>query len=217
MTLRKHAIALALVGLVPLGGFLAACGGADLNAMGEDYDAMMQDGGHDMQDMDLGPADATYDLRFIDAMIVHHEGAIIMAEAALENSERPEIRQLAEDIIAAQEAEIAQMQAWRGAWYPDAPAEPVMYHGEMGHEMPMTEEMAANMRMDVDLGAADDDFDLRFLNAMIPHHEGAVVMAQDVIEKSDRAELQDLGQEIIATQQAEIDKMLAWRQTWYGQ
>jgi len=84
--------------------------------MVEHHDAMMHHGDM-MHDMDLGPADATYDLRFIDAMVKHHEGAIVMAEEALDKSERAEIRQLATEIIAEQKTEIAQMQEWRQAWY----------------------------------------------------------------------------------------------------
>jgi uncharacterized protein (DUF305 family) len=60
-----------------------------------------------------------FDLAFIEAMIPHHEGAIEMAEVALENSENEEIRVLAEEIIAAQRAEIEQMEAWREEWYPE--------------------------------------------------------------------------------------------------
>jgi uncharacterized protein (DUF305 family) len=140
-----------------------------------------------------------------------------MAEAALEHSQRPEIRQLAENIIAAQQVEIKQMQDWRAAWYPDAPTVPIMYHAEMKHDMPMDQAMMGAMRMDMDLGGADDEFDLRFINAMIPHHEGAVVMAEDLQNKSNRPELQTLAEAIITSQQAEIDEMKQWRQEWYGQ
>lgn len=220
----------AWAGLLPLSLTLAACGSStNVNTTGahgghgsEVAEASTDTtgghgAGHGDHAMDLGPADATYDLRFIDGMIMHHEGAIVMAEAALEHSQRPEIRQLAEEIIAAQETEIQQMQDWRQAWYPDAGSEPIMYHADMNHDMPMSEEMAAAMRMDVDLGTADDEFDLRFINAMIPHHEGAVAMAEDVQTKSDRPELQSLADEIIAAQQGEIDQMEQWRQDWYGQ
>ena len=77
---------------------------------------------HSMTSMsvDLGEADSEYDQRFIDAMIAHHEGAIEMAEDAQDKSERPALLQLADEIIAAQEAEIAQMQDWREEWYPTA-------------------------------------------------------------------------------------------------
>lgn len=166
--------------------------------------------------MDLGPADNSFDLRFIDGMIPHHEGAVAMAQEALQKSQRPEIRQLAQAIIEAQEQEISEMQEWRAAWYPSAGQEPMMYSAEMGHTMPMTAEMRTSMMMTGDLGAADDQFDLRFLDAMIPHHEGAVTMAQQALEKSSRPEIKTLAQNIISSQQQEIDQMNQWKQQWYG-
>jgi hypothetical protein len=68
---------------------------------------------------DHGGATASqpYDALFIDSMIVHHEGAITMARQALQSADRPEIRRMAEEIIAAQQAEIERMRAWRAAWY----------------------------------------------------------------------------------------------------
>jgi uncharacterized protein (DUF305 family) len=185
-----------------------------------DHGGMGQMDGGGMMDhgsMDLGPADESFDLRFIDAMIMHHQGAVVMAEDAQQNSTRPEIQTLASDIIAAQETEIAEMQAWRQAWYPDAPADPVMYHAEMGHMMPMSEDMMSAMMMDMDLGTADDEYDLRFINAMIPHHEGALTMAQEALTKSSSPEVQELAEAIIASQQVEIDQMTQWQQDWYGQ
>jgi uncharacterized protein (DUF305 family) len=49
------------------------------------------------------------DRRFIDAMVPHHQGAVEMAEVALDNAEHQEIRDLAEDIVTAQEAEIEEL------------------------------------------------------------------------------------------------------------
>jgi uncharacterized protein (DUF305 family) len=69
--------------------------------------------------------------------------------------------------------------------------------------------------MDMDLGAGDAEFDLRFINAMIPHHEGAVTMAQDALSKSKRPEIKKLAQSIITSQQKEIEQMKQWRQAWY--
>jgi uncharacterized protein (DUF305 family) len=173
-------------------------------------------GGMDHSSMSLGPKDNSFDLRFIDGMIPHHEGAVLMAQEALEKSSRPEIRTLAEAILRAQEQEISQLQAWRKAWYPNAGDQPVMWHDSMNHMMPMTPEMRDAMRMAGDLGAADDQFDLRFIEAMIPHHEGALVMAQEALEKSDRPELRQMAEEIYASQKQEIEQMQAWRKAWYG-
>lgn len=172
---------------------------------------------HSSMNMDLGPKDEAFDLRFIDAMIPHHEGAVVMAKEALQKSKRPEIQQLAQAIIDAQDKEIAQMKEWRKSWYPTMAETPMMYDASMGHMMPMSAEMRQSMMMSGDLGAADDQFDLRFLNAMIPHHQGAIDMANQATEKSDRPEIKQLAQDILSSQQQEIDQMTQWRKEWYGQ
>lgn len=170
-----------------------------------------------MANMNLGPADKDLDLRFIDGMIPHHEGAVAMAQEALQKSNRPEIKQLAQAIIGAQEKEISQLKEWRTAWYPNAGDQPMLYSAEMGHMMPMTEEIRSSMMMNGDLGAADEQFDLRFINAMIPHHQGAIDMAKQALEKSNRPEIKELAQNIINSQQQEINQMEQWQKAWYGQ
>jgi uncharacterized protein (DUF305 family) len=52
------------------------------------------------------------DVDFIAGMIPHHQGAVEMAKIVLEHGDDPEVRKLAEAIIAAQEAEIAWMTDW---------------------------------------------------------------------------------------------------------
>jgi uncharacterized protein (DUF305 family) len=166
--------------------------------------------------MELGVADANYDLRFIDGMMPHHQGAIAMAKEALQKSKRPEIKKLAEAIIKAQQTEITQMQKWRKGWYPKASSTPMAWSTEMGHMMAMTASQKQGMMMSMELGAADANFDLRFLNAMIPHHEGALVMAKDAQTKTKRPEIKKLAQDILSSQQSEIAQMQQWRKSWYG-
>lgn len=224
LSLKNKFLALSFIVFTSLtGGVLTACStttsenpNPNTTATETSDHQHMHHGGMDHA-MDLGPADASYDLRFIDGMIVHHQGAVDMAQEAQEKSQRPELKQLADEIITAQNQEIAQMQQWRSTWYPNAGDTPMAYHAEMGHMMEMTPEQKQAMMMSMDLGAADAEFDLRFINGMIPHHEGAVVMAQDALQKSQRPEIKELAQEIIKAQETEINQMKQWRQAWYNQ
>lgn len=232
ISVRTGFLALTLVAMASAtGGVLTACSSATQNQdQADNTSAKQVDGKQDTMhggsmhhgagidhsmSMDLGPADADYELRFVDAMIPHHQGAVEMAKEVLDKSQRPEMKKLAQDIIAAQNREIEQMKQWRKAWYPKAGNKPMAWHAQMNHMMQMSPEQMQAMMMKGDLGAADAEFDLRFLNAMIPHHEGALVMAKDVLNKSKRPEMKKLAQEILTSQQEEIDQMNQWRQAWY--
>jgi uncharacterized protein (DUF305 family) len=60
-----------------------------------------------------------FDRAFIDAMIPHHQSAIEMGRVASEKSNNPQIKELAENIMSAQQKEIEQMKQWREEWYPE--------------------------------------------------------------------------------------------------
>jgi uncharacterized protein (DUF305 family) len=66
-------------------------------------------------------------------------------------------------------------------------------------------------------GKTGDAFDKAFLEEMIPHHQGAIVMARLVLATSKRPELITLANEIIAAQQKEIDMMQQWQSEWFNQ
>lgn len=140
------------------------------------------------------------DQHFIRMMIPHHEDAITMARLAATQAEHPEIVALAAAIESTQAAEIAQMRDWYRAWYgTDVPTMPAA----MRHDDPMALD-------------GQRPFDKAFIERMVPHHEDAVRMAVMARRGAVRPELQRLLDQIITTQQAEIDQMRAWYAAWYG-
>lgn len=74
-----------------------------------------------------------------------------------------------------------------------------------------------SQKMMSNLGKADKNYDLRFINTMIPHHEGAVKMAKDAQQKAQHAEIKTMAQNIIDSQEKEISQLKAWRKAWYNQ
>lgn len=82
-----------------------------------DNDGMMQ---HAMEEMMLGFRGKTgeeYEKAFLEMMIVHHIGAIEMAEELLEQTDRPELVQMANDIITVQNQEVQMMKGWLSDWF----------------------------------------------------------------------------------------------------
>ena len=145
------------------------------------------------------------DERFIDAMVPHHQGAISMAEVALENAEHPELLQLAENVISTQQAEIEELRAIKEQEF--GTSEVPMQMGPEEMEMMEMEDPAelANQR----------PFDEAFINAMIPHHESAIEMAQVALAESANPTIRDLAGRIVEDQTREIEQMRGWLEEWY--
>lgn len=96
---------------------------------------------------------------------------------------------------------------------------------EMQHHDMAGMDMSGNMQdhmkqcqgmMKEHLGKADAQYDERFIDMMIPHHQGAINMAKDALQKAQHPEIKKLAQNIIDSQQKEIDKLESWRKQWYG-
>lgn len=77
----------------------------------------MEDMMHDMNAELVGKTGDAFDQAFLEEMIVHHEGAVEMAELVLATSKRPELITLANDIVTAQTREITMMQEWLDTWF----------------------------------------------------------------------------------------------------
>jgi uncharacterized protein (DUF305 family) len=162
--------------------------------------------GHDMSSSP-GAEKAPLELQFLDTMIVHHQGAVDMANLAGSRAQSAEMKELASNIIADQEREIMQLSKWREEWYGEKPkavnmAFPGMHEGMSGMDMKRLE------------GLSGKNFDIEFVNQMIPHHEGAITMAKALIAGDARQEVKDLAGDIIRAQTAEIAQMKTWKLAW---
>jgi len=71
----------------------------------------------DMMEGLQGKTGDAFDQAFLSGMIMHHQGAVQMAEAALQSAKHQEIKDMAKAIISAQTTEINQMQQWQKSWY----------------------------------------------------------------------------------------------------
>ena len=144
---------------------------------------------------DSNGAFSSQEIMFAEMMIPHHEQAIEMSELALSNTTNPDVLALAEQISGAQEPEIELMKSWPG----------VDSMGHAGHTMAgMLDENEMEMLRD----SRGADFDRLFLEGMIKHHEGAIEMAEMIIDSAN-SEVAKLGSSIIASQEAEIKAMKA--------
>ncbi len=146
------------------------------------------------------------DLAFAEAMAPHHDSAIEMADMAKERGEHPEVRALAEEIIAAQRDELRTLRQ-----IGDQLADEGVDEGDLGLE-------EHTMGMDSDASALEQvrPFDRAFIDMMVPHHRGAIRMARVELDKGEDARLRRLARAIIDSQNAEVKRMLAWRKSWYG-
>lgn len=188
-----------VVALAALAIVVSGCGNDDAtpNSMGNMSNGNMSNG-----NMSNAKGDQV-DAMFVTGMVPHHQAAIDMAELGVTDADHAEIKELSQNIIKSQTAEIEQMDAIKS----DLPES----KGSM-----MSQEQMTGMMSDVDSLKKAKNFDKAFIDAMIPHHQAAVVMANQVISNGTNAEVEQLAKAIVKAQSKEIAQMPVWRMKWYG-
>lgn len=200
----------ALAALLPaLTLTLASCGSfAGSGGSGNGLHHGDMNGG--MKGMDHGSGmfanDGEYsDKAFIDGMVVHHQGAVEMAQVALQRADHGEIIRLSKNIVSTQRAEIEELKSIKKEEFGTSRVSTHMGQGQMNGMGMMNPDRLANRK----------PFDKAFIDAMIPHHQSAIEMSRTAAEHSDNQDIKKLAGDIISAQTREIEQMKSWREEWY--
>lgn len=188
-------------GAVVLALTLAACGSTDNTTVPGTAESPTET-------TDAGAVDAEHndaDTKFAQMMIVHHQGAIEMADLAVDKAASDEVRALAERISAAQGPEIDEMTSWLEAWGEEGPEDADM--GGMDHGGTDMGGMDMESAMAELEGLSGADFDRAFLEMMTEHHRGAIEMAETEVADGSNPQAVALAEKIIEDQAAEIAEM----------
>jgi uncharacterized protein (DUF305 family) len=154
------------------------------------------------------------DVEFATNMIPHHAQAIEMVTLTDTRALDPEVKQLADSIRDAQAPEVETMVDWLTAWGEEIP-ETSIDHTNAGHDMsdmPSMESSEMPGMMSADdmqalANASDDEFQDRWLEMMIEHHQGAIEMARAEHAEGKDPDALSLAESIETSQQAEIEQI----------
>jgi uncharacterized protein (DUF305 family) len=160
-------------------------------------------GGNDAAETNDG-VDAD-DVMFVQGMIPHHQQAVDMSQLALDGRAGAAVAELAGRITAAQDEEIATMRGILSRW--GVREDEHAMHRSGDHSS--MKGMLSDDQLDALAALSGVEFDQMWLEFMIMHHEGAVVMAEAVLADGVDEEVRALATAIITAQQTEISEMRA--------
>ncbi|MEV0321417.1 DUF305 domain-containing protein [Streptomyces sp. NPDC050659] len=139
------------------------------------------------------------DFSYVQMMIPHHAQALKMTELAPKRAESAKVKRLADRITAAQRPEIGAMKGW------------LKNNGgakkQHGHDHGTMPGMATETQLKQLRAAKGKAFDELFLKLMITHHNGAITMATDALSEGNNLLVEEMANDVIAQQTAEIGRM----------
>lgn len=223
LTLASAAIVIALAGCGSSPGDMPNMehGGAGSSSPSSPSTMASEHSGHQQsgQDQPVGEEHNAADAMFATMMIPHHEQAIAMSEIMLaKEGISPKIRELANQIKAAQGPEIQKMSEWLNAWGEPVPVGGhgmdsnnmdghIMSGDDMGADGQAMEGMLSRAQIQELKAAQGTEAERLFLKQMIEHHKGAIGMAEQEIEQGSNPTAVALAEDIVSAQQSEIQKM----------
>jgi uncharacterized protein (DUF305 family) len=187
------AATMAAMAMLLAAAFLTACGGSEQHrATGSSAEKSSEAADHNADD-----------IAFARNMVPHHEQAVQMAQMVPTNTTNQQVIALATLITTTQVSEMQAFRAWLMQWE-DAQGSDSAGHDS--HGVPMAG-MVDKPTMDKLQSLSGAEFDRLWLTSMIDHHRGAIAMAQYEVAHGRNADVLYLARSIIASQQAEIDRM----------
>ncbi|SIM59765.1 Uncharacterized conserved protein, DUF305 family [Micromonospora cremea] len=139
------------------------------------------------------------DIRFVTMMIPHHEQALVMARLAADRAANPQLKIIADRILAAQEPEIKTLETWltdRG----------LDRNSSGGHQHSMAGMQTAEA-LELLTAARGAEFDRMFVDMMVEHHQGAIDMAGEVLALGVNVIVNETASSVVVEQGAEINRM----------
>jgi len=176
--------------VLALGLLLSGCGLVSVTEASMDHGMMGNAAGF-----------SSSDIMFAQMMIPHHQQAVDMGTLAVTRASNPKVKELAAQIKSEQAPEILQMKAWLTASGSGM---------DMGHDMGMNGMLTDSQLMEL-TNSTGSVFDQLYLKGMIGHHQGAIEMAQTVLNSKNK-EVKTLAESIIKSQTEQItilEKILA--------
>ena len=149
------------------------------------------------------------DVRFLQAMIPHHQQAIDAAKLVTGRTDRSQLITLADAITASQAAQIQTMKGWLQRWQQPLPAT-----NQMTHEAEHVWGMMSKGELDWLARLNGREFDLGFTTSMKTHHLGAIKMASAILQEGRSPEVRRLASQILTAQQDEVDQLTRWHDAW---
>jgi len=153
------------------------------------------------------PADDSAEVGFARDMMVHHGQAVEMAVLLFNRTEDETMRILAQDIFITQQGQIGMMLGWLDLWgHSFAGGDASMAWMDMPMDGPMPG-MATRDSVNRLQTLQGVEADILFMQLMIPHHQGGVIMAQGALERTEQPQVRLLAETIVNSQTAEIAYM----------
>jgi uncharacterized protein (DUF305 family) len=151
------------------------------------------------------PAEGSPEVTFARDMMAHHAQAVEMAVTMRDRTQDPTLRTFLLDVILTQQGQSGQMHGWLAVWnVPHSGLEPPM--NGMGEAMGMATREDINALETLNL----NDAEISFLQLMIRHHQGGVMMVRSLLKQSQRPEVTTLANAIVQGQSNEIDSMIGF-------